>query len=83
MFARFLGIAVNEVPDQHRDVTSTLSECWHSNGNNVETVEQVLAERAFANGRSKVAIGCRYHPYVNRKRLAAADPFELPFLENP
>ena len=50
------------------------------NGNNVESVEEVLAERAFLNLLVKIFVGGCNDAYVDLNRFVAADACDFTFL---
>lgn len=52
-------------------------------GENVPTIEKILAEYTGGYGSVEVAVGGCEHPYINRNRPATPDPFELSLLKHP
>ena len=49
---------------------------------NIKSVEKILTERTGIDGRFQVAVGCRQHPHVDGKCLAAPDAFKFMLLQH-
>ena len=54
-----------EVVDERRNVVPPLAQRWHVQVDDVQPVEQVLAEDALPDHLAKVAVGGRHHPHVD------------------
>ena len=52
-------------------------------GKDVEPIKKILPECTGVHSGFQVAIRCGKHSDVDGNRLAAPDPFEFSFLENP
>src|SRR5262249_3778975 len=82
LFTSFTRVALDEVVDQQGNVIGSLTEGWHSYGENIQSIEKILAKRAIRDGLFQLAVGRGYHPYVNRDRLDATNALNFPFLED-
>ena len=68
--------------DEHRNVLAALAQRRHDDVNDVEAVEQVLAERALRDHVAQVAVGRRDHADVDDAAAAVgADLLQLAGLE--
>src|SRR5713101_815678 len=81
LFANCLGIAIDQVFDQQRNVVNALTQCRYANRENIQTVEQILTERAFSYGCTQVPIRSGKYSHVHRNRLAATHALEFPLLQ--
>ena len=70
--------AVEEVLDEQRDVLAPIAQRRQRDRDDVEPVEQVLAELAVRDRLLQVAVGRGDDPDVDLDRLGAADAAELP-----
>ena len=76
-------IARDEIIHQHRYVTLTFTQGWHVNRKNIQSIKQVHPKPPLANFPSQIFVGRRDYPHVRFDRAVAAEPFELPLLQNP
>src|SRR5260370_27826796 len=60
----FPCVTINEVFDQHRDVSSSLPQRRHLNRKNVEPVKQIAPEHARGDGSLQVAVRSSNHPNI-------------------
>ncbi len=75
--------APQEVVHQQRDVVDPLAERRNADREDVQAVEQVLAEAARRGQRFQVLVGRGDEPHVGVDRGVAAHAFELSFLQQP
>jgi hypothetical protein len=75
-------MAPDEVVHQERDIGPPLAERRHREGEDVEPVIEVLAERPGGDRGGQVAVRRGDHADVDADRLAAADALELALLED-
>lgn len=68
---------------QFRNVGFAFTQRWHFNVDDIEAIEQVLAETAFGHVVGKIAIGGSDDADVDPNGLTAANPFELVLLQKP
>ena len=76
------GIALQKEVGQLDDVRLALAQRRHVDREDVQTVEQVLAERAVRGHRGQVLVRGGDDPHVRPQRPRAADPLELAFLQH-
>jgi hypothetical protein len=67
---------------QRRDVGRALAERRHAEHDQVQAVEEVLAERPRPDERGKIAVGRGEDAHVHRSRLAAPEHLVRPVLED-
>ena len=78
----FLGGEANEeVPHQIRDVFGPLAQRRHRDREDVEAIEQVLAEAAGLHVRDQIAVGRRDDAHIDLDGFLAADWIDLAFLD--
>ena len=70
------------MPGKQRDVLAPLAQRRHPDGNDVQTVEQILPEAPGLDFRGKLAVGGGNHAHVDLDLGVAADPLEGLFLQN-
>ena len=75
------GQLLEEVIREQQDVGLPLAQRRDEDGEDVQPVEQVLAERAGGNRVLEVRVGRGDQAHVDLDRLDAADPLELALLE--
>src|SRR5689334_15134126 len=71
-----------EMVDERRDVLSSLAERRQRDADDVEPIEQVLAERTLGHRALEIAIGGGDHTDVDGERLRRADGSYLHLLEH-
>ena len=74
----FRVVLLDEVPDQQRDVLPPLPQRGQVNADDVQTVEQVLAESPFLDLLRQVPIGRGNQPQIDINRCRRADGENLP-----
>src|SRR5690606_38715336 len=72
----------HEVPHQQRQVLDPFTQRRYSHADDVEPVEQVLAEQPLLDALFKVAIGGRDDPHVDRRLAVGPDLADGPGLEH-
>src|SRR5687768_13538165 len=77
-----LCVAFHQILYQHRNVIFSLAQGWHADGEDVEPIEKILAERARSYRCLQVAVCCSEHPDIHRNLVVAPDPFDLVLLED-
>ncbi len=73
--------AAHEVLDQIGDVLSAFTQGGRLDGEDIQAIEQVLAETAGRHRLRQVAVGGRDHPHIDPGRALGADGVDLPFLQ--
>ena len=81
-FADAHGELVDQEMDEQRDVLLAIPQRRQMDGEDVETIVQVLAERLLADRLEQVAVGGRDDADIDLDRLLAADALELALLED-
>jgi hypothetical protein len=76
------GRELHEVRGQRGDVVATFAKRWNLNGENTETIEQILTEAPSFNLLIQVAIGRSDDSYVDLARARVAHPFQLLLLQD-
>ncbi|HEU4927886.1 MAG TPA: hypothetical protein VFT24_12580 [Vicinamibacterales bacterium] len=66
-----------------RDVFGAFTQRRHAQWKHVEAVEEIRPEHAFLDSLFQAAMGGRDDSGVDRDRLHAAQPFDLPLLQDP
>src|SRR6516162_11949347 len=75
-------VALREVFHQHGDVLFAISQWWHIDGKNVQSVKQVAAEGSRVDGFFQVAIGVGDNTHVNGDGLIPAHTLKLALLQH-
>ena len=75
--AELLRTLLQEVAHQQRNVLAALAQRWQAQADDVEAVEEVLAEQALAHALLQVLVGGGDHAHVGADRLLAADAVEV------
>ena len=75
-------VAVDEVPDQARDVLGPLAQRRQADRIHAQPVEEVGPEPALGDERLEVVVGCRYDPEADLAGPRRADALELAFLQD-
>ena len=70
------------MPDEERDVARALAQRRDADREDVEPVEEILAEAPGGDGAPQVAIGRGDEPRVDLDRRLAAHAAEAPFLQD-
>ncbi|MCY1350908.1 hypothetical protein D9M69_371540 [compost metagenome] len=65
------------MPGQRRDVLAAVGQAWDVDADDVQAMEQVLAEFALAHQVFQVLVGGGDDPHVDLHRRVPADPVEL------
>src|SRR5712692_2569978 len=78
----FTGDLAHEVLHEERDVLAPLPERRHVDGQYIETIEEVVAERPLAHRLAEIDVGGGEHAHVDRDRPHAAHPLHLALLEH-
>jgi hypothetical protein len=73
---------VDEESHEQRDVASALAQRGQRDRDDVEAVEQILAERPRRDLALQVPVGRRHEAHVDADRLDAADALELALLQH-
>jgi hypothetical protein len=80
--AVFFGVELEVVGGEERDVFLAAAERWELEGDDVEAVEEVLAEAAFLDGLLEVDVGGGDDADVDLDLLVAADVHEAAVLKD-
>ena len=70
------------MPDQIRDVFRTFAERRNADRNDVQAIEQILAEQTLGDQLPKIAIGRGDDPDIGADRCPAADGHIFPALQH-
>ena len=76
-----LIVFVEESVQQRRNVLRALAERRNHNRDDVDPIEEVLAESTFADARLKIGVGCADDPGAESDRRLAADAVKLALFE--
>ena len=76
------GVLLDEVVDERRDVLLALAQRRELDRDDVQPVEEVLAEASLLDGAPQVDVGGRHDPDVHLDGLDAAEPHELALLHH-
>ena len=68
--------------DQQRDIFPALAQCRYLHRIDIEAVEEVCTEAAFAHGVAQVFVARCDHANVDPDRLDPADAFKLALLQH-
>src|SRR5262249_24385839 len=77
-----LSQSSNEVFDKHGNIGRSLAQRGHGDRHNIQPVEKVVAEPAFAHKLLEVAMCCRHYSNIPRNGFVAADAFNLALLQD-
>ena len=77
------AVALCKIVYEQRDVLSPIPEGRKAHGDDIETVEEVLAEAALADRFVQPVVGRGDDPYIHRDEPAPANPLDLLELEDP
>src|SRR2546430_13425715 len=80
--AGLLGVALDQIFGQDRNVEHALAQRRDPDGEDVKTIEEVLAERATRYGALQVAVRGGADAHIDGNRVTAPQPFDLPLLEH-
>jgi hypothetical protein len=81
--AVFLTILVEEALREQRDIVLPLAQGRKLNGNDVQAIEQVLAELPLVHHVPEIDVGRGDDPNIDLDRFHAAEPHEVAFLDDP
>src|SRR6185436_5967409 len=73
---------VDEGPDEDRDVLDPLAQWWNLDGEDIEAVEEILAEGPVGDGFPEVAVGGGDHAHVDSDGANAPQSLHGPVLEH-
>ena len=79
---QFPGRARQEVLGQRGDVLAPLAERWHHDPDDVEPIEEVVAEHPLADHLHEIAVGGGQHAHVGGESLRRPQPSELAALQH-
>jgi len=68
-------------PEEQHDVLTTVSEWGHLYGDSVETIVEVFAKSAFADGSTYVDVGGSYYSYISFAYLLTSHTYVFARLE--
>ena len=75
------GVLAQEVRRQQRGVRRTRAQGGHLQADDVEAIEEILAELPLLDHPLEVAVGRGDDPHVDADGLVSAHPLELPLLQ--
>jgi hypothetical protein len=70
------------MPGERRDIVRALAERGQANFENVQAIEEVLAEEALTDAFGQIDIGGGDNPDIEAHAFVAAEALDLAFLEN-
>src|SRR5262249_26765930 len=76
------AVTRNEVFDKQWNVFHPVAKSRHSDGKDVQSIEEVAPERAISDRGGQVTIGCRYQTHVHRDRAITSYSLELALLQH-
>src|SRR5258706_7538827 len=71
------GIPLDQIFDEERDVFRTLAERRHSDGKDVQPIEQILPECSCGHRVLRIAIGRGENAYIHWNRVAVCPALDL------
>ena len=74
--------SLDEMPYQGRDIFAAISQWWHRDRIDIESVEEVLTEGTGIDFGSQITIGRGDHPNIDSQGLRAPQPLELTIRED-
>src|SRR5262249_13111201 len=74
--------SIDEVLDQKRDVLAPFTQRWDPDREDVQAIEQVLAESPLRDLRLQIPVRGTDDANVDRQGPGASDPLEFPFLQD-
>src|SRR5207253_4166426 len=80
--ARLPAVATDEVLDEQGDVFPPFSQWRRFEGKHIESVEEILAERAVGHSCRQITIGCGNDANVHPNPVSSSEPLEFPLLEH-
>ena len=80
-FAELRAVAVEEQPRQLRQVLDALAQRRHADRDDVDAVEEILAEPPVLHRLLEIDVGRDDEPEVGLDRLGAADALDLALLD--
>src|SRR5438552_5298629 len=72
-----------EVPYEQRNVLAARAQRWHLDGEYVDAMKEIFAERAACDRIFEVTMGCRDDAHVAAYRCVVADALENTLLQYP
>ena len=81
--AELHAVALEEQPRQLRQIFDPIAQRRHPDRDDVDAVEEVLAESSLLDRLLEVDVGGDDQPEVGADRLGAADALDLAFLDRP
>src|SRR4029078_7831619 len=76
------AVATDEVLDEQWDVFPPFSQWRHVQGKHIESIEEILAERAVGHSCGQVTIGCGNDADVHPNPVTSSESLEFPLLEH-
>src|SRR6202011_2423202 len=80
--AILLTVLLEKMMHEQRHVVLAITQRWQLNGDDMETVEQILAKLPLLHHLAKVDVGRGDDPHVNLDGLHAAETHEVAFLDD-
>src|SRR5262249_27222009 len=77
------GVPMDEVLDEHGNVRPAFAQGGHSQGKDIEPIEEVRSERPVGDRRLQILIRCRDDSDVDADRPGATDTLEFALLQDP
>ena len=75
-------IVLEKMLDQKWNILTAVAQSRQMDGNDIQSVREVLPERSFLHHEPKIGAGCRNNPHVDFDRSIAAESIKLPFLND-
>ena len=72
-----------QIIDQKRNILMSFPERGDPNGNNIQTIIEIIPELALLDHRLQILIRSRNDPGIDPDPVLTTDPFEFHFLEDP
>src|SRR5262249_3957346 len=80
--AQFLGVALDEIFDEQRNIFRSLTQRRKPNRKYVQTIEEILTKGPGLDSRFQIPIRSGQNSNVHRNRLVAAHPLKFVLLQD-
>src|SRR6476619_3189285 len=78
---KLLRVTIHEVFDKQRDVFLALSQWWHRDRVDVESIPEILSERSVFNFVFQISICGRDNSHIGLDRSGSSQSLEFVFLD--
>src|SRR5260370_3724805 len=71
--------AINKVPDKQGNVWCAVAQRGHLNRDDIQSIQEILAELTLAHHRVQITMSARQHSHVNATCPVTSDAIDLTF----